>query len=112
MQCRSLDETPLALNGNYNSFMRTEEIFQRQFSSLEKLRKKGGAREVAEGTVKWFNEKKGFGFIENDEDGGDVFVHFSAIKAEGFKTLHEGQRVSFDIENGRRGPSAVNVTAL
>ncbi len=67
---------------------------------------------MAEGTIKWFNEKKGFGFIENGDGGEDVFVHFSAIQAEGFKTLHEGQRVSFDIENGAKGLSAVNVVAL
>ncbi len=67
---------------------------------------------MAEGTVKWFNEKKGFGFIENSEGGEDVFVHFSAIQAEGFKTLHEGQRVSFEIENGAKGLSAINVVAL
>ena len=66
---------------------------------------------MAEGKVKWFNEAKGFGFIENSE-GGDVFVHFSAIQASGFKTLQEGARVSFDIEQGPKGPSAVNVKAL
>ncbi|NQU03430.1 MAG: cold-shock protein [Syntrophaceae bacterium] len=66
---------------------------------------------MAEGTVKWFNERKGFGFIEKD-DGGDVFVHHSAIEAEGFRTLYEGQRVSFDIEQGTKGPAAVNVKAL
>ncbi|MFZ3115893.1 MAG: cold-shock protein [Syntrophales bacterium] len=63
---------------------------------------------MAEGKVKWFNEKKGFGFIENDE-GGDVFVHYSAIQGNGFRTLGEGQRISFDIEQGSKGPSAVNV---
>ncbi len=61
-----------------------------------------------EGVVKWFNEKKGFGFIQRD-DGDDVFVHFSAIKADGFKTLHEGDRVSFDIVNGDKGARAANV---
>jgi CspA family cold shock protein len=66
---------------------------------------------MAEGKVKWFNEGKGFGFIENSE-GGDVFVHFSAIQASGFKTLQEGASVSFDIEQGPKGPSAVNVTLL
>ena len=60
------------------------------------------------GTVKWFNSEKGFGFIER-ENGGDVFVHFSAIQGEGFKTLEEGQAVRFDIEEGNRGPQAANV---
>ncbi|GIO23286.1 cold-shock protein CspD [Oceanobacillus sp. J11TS1] len=60
------------------------------------------------GSVKWFNAEKGFGFIEV-EGGDDVFVHFSAIQGEGFKTLEEGQTVSFDIEEGNRGPQATNV---
>lgn len=60
------------------------------------------------GTVKWFNAEKGFGFIER-EGGEDVFVHFSAIKVEGYKSLEEGQRVQFDIEKGQRGPQAANV---
>jgi CspA family cold shock protein len=60
------------------------------------------------GTVKWFNPEKGFGFIER-EGGEDVFVHFSAIQAEGYKSLQEGQRVEFDIEQGQRGPQAANV---
>ncbi|HWJ80141.1 MAG TPA: cold-shock protein [Niallia sp.] len=64
---------------------------------------------MATGKVKWFNSEKGFGFIEV-EGGEDVFVHFSAIQTEGFKTLDEGQEVSFEIEEGSRGPQAVNVT--
>lgn len=63
---------------------------------------------MTEGTVKWFNADKGFGFIEV-EGQNDVFVHFSAIQGEGFKTLDEGQRVTFDIEEGQRGPQATNV---
>ncbi|MCD6153759.1 MAG: cold-shock protein [Syntrophobacterales bacterium] len=66
---------------------------------------------MPEGTVKWFNESKGFGFIENDE-GGDVFVHYSAIQSEGFKVLYENQRVAFDIEQGKKGPAAANVKAV
>jgi CspA family cold shock protein len=64
-----------------------------------------------QGKVKWFNAEKGYGFIER-EDGGDVFVHFSAIQAEGFKTLEEGQAVEFDIVEGARGPQAANVVKL
>ena len=63
---------------------------------------------MANGIVKWFNDSKGFGFIEQ-EDGADVFVHFSEIKADGFKSLSEGERVTFEIEQGQKGPSAKNV---
>ncbi|PVZ85954.1 cold-shock protein [Serratia sp. S1B] len=64
------------------------------------------------GSVKWFNESKGFGFITPEDGSKDVFVHFSAITSNGFKTLAEGQRVEFEITNGAKGPSAANVTAI
>ena len=66
---------------------------------------------MANGTVKWFNERKGFGFIEQ-EDGPDVFVHYTGITGSGFRTLREGDSVSFDIQEGNKGPVAVNVRAL
>ena len=66
---------------------------------------------MAEGTVKWFSEKKGYGFIEMEE-GRDVFVHYSSIDVPGFKTLAEGERVSFDVEESERGPVAKNVNKL
>ncbi len=66
---------------------------------------------MGKGIVKWFSDKKGFGFIEQ-EDGGDIFVHHSAISASGFRSLSEGDRVTFDVEEGDRGPSAKNVTKI
>jgi cold shock protein len=66
---------------------------------------------MVQGKVKWFNAEKGFGFIEK-EGGGDVFVHFSAIQSQGFKTLEEGQSVEFDVVDGDRGPQAANVILL
>jgi len=75
------------------------EIFRKEASAL------------AEGVVKWFNEKKGYGFISM-EDGKDIFVHYSSIDTAGFKTLTEGDKVSFDIEESNRGPVAKNVSKL
>jgi CspA family cold shock protein len=66
---------------------------------------------MAEGTVKWFNDSKGFGFITQDE-GGDLFVHHSAIQGEGFKSLSEGQRVEFEVVKGQKGPAAANVRKI
>ncbi|MBY0099360.1 cold-shock protein [Mesobacillus maritimus] len=66
---------------------------------------------MEQGTVKWFNAEKGFGFIER-EGGDDVFVHFSAIQSEGFKSLDEGQKVTFEVEQGQRGPQASNVQKI
>ena len=67
---------------------------------------------MATGTVKWFNDSKGFGFITQDNGGPDVFAHFSAIQGSGFKTLAEGQAVSFDLEDGPKGPQASNIVAV
>jgi len=66
---------------------------------------------MVKGTVKWFNEKKGFGFLSRD-GGEDVFVHYSAIQGDGFKKLEEGQEVEFEVQDGPKGPQAVNVTAV
>lgn len=66
---------------------------------------------MTEGTVKWFNEAKGFGFIEQD-NGPDVFVHFSQIQGDGFKTLYEGDRVSFEVTDGQKGPQSSNVQKI
>lgn len=75
------------------------------------LRSTRGIQVMQNGKVKWFNNEKGYGFIEV-EGGSDVFVHFSAIQSEGYKSLEEGQEVSFEIVEGNRGPQAANVTKL
>ena len=67
---------------------------------------------MAEGTIKWFSDQKGYGFVTPDNSGKDVFVHFSALQGEGFKTLAEGQRISFDITQGPKGDQAANVVKL
>lgn len=67
---------------------------------------------MATGTVKWFNDSKGFGFVAPDDGGADVFVHFSAIAADGFRTLAEGQKVSFEVEDGPKGPQAKDVNPV
>ena len=71
-----------------------------------------GAKGMAQGTVKWFNDEKGYGFISPDEGGEDVFVHHSGIAGNGFKSLDEGAKVSYETESGPKGPSAANVTTL
>jgi CspA family cold shock protein len=70
------------------------------------------AAEMANGVVKWFSDKKGFGFIEQEEGQGDIFVHFSSIQADGFKTLAEGDRVTFEVEQTSRGPAAAKVVRV
>ena len=78
---------------------------------LDEERRKGGIKALANGTVKWFNNRKGFGFIQQ-EDGPDLFVHFSSIEADGYKTLNEGEEVTFEVEEGERGPKAVKVSRV
>lgn len=86
-------------------------FFGEWYDPLDALMINGGNIEMAKGTVKWFNGKKGYGFI-CDEEGKDVFVHFSGLNMEGFKTLDEGDVVEYDLIEGEKGPQATNVTKL
>ena len=74
--------------------------------------KKGGLRYMPQGTVKWFNDEKGYGFISPDEGGDDLFVHYTGINGSGFRSLEEGARVSYDATRGRKGMQAENVTIV
>ena len=74
------------------------------------MRKEGGRKRMAQGTVKWFNQDKGYGFITPDEGGEDIFVHFSAIEGSGFRNLQEGEKVTYEVGQGQKGPQAQNVS--
>ena len=96
--------------------VRVDDFFWADYAGTTKnnaqiIEQKEGEVEMAEGTVKWFNDAKGFGFISQD-DGPDVFVHFSQIQGDGFKTLNEGDRVSFDVTDGQKGPQSSNVQKI
>lgn len=77
-----------------------------------RLQTQRGKKQMARGTVKWFNDTKGFGFITPDDGGKDLFVHYKSIQNDGYKSLKEGQKVTFDVEQGQKGPAAVNVRGL
>jgi len=87
-------------------------VIVREMSAHAADQKPLGGMDKVQGRVKWFNPEKGYGFIEREDGGGDVFVHFSAIQMDGFKTLNEGEQVEFEIVEGARGPQAANVVRL
>jgi CspA family cold shock protein len=105
--CHPDDGVPHRQEGSCGFFV-FEPVQQMQPNRAQSVEQKEGEVEMAEGTVKWFNDAKGFGFISQD-DGPDVFVHFSSIQGDGFKSLAEGERVTFDVENGPKGLQASNV---
>ena len=92
--------------------MMRSRIYCRGLRAVRRLSEGKEKMRVAQGTVKWFNSDKGFGFISVDGGGQDVFVHFSAIESTGYRSLEENQRVEFDITQGQKGPQAEHVRAL
>jgi CspA family cold shock protein len=104
---RSLDSTPGEQHNSYTFFA---DLWNRGF--FREIRKTEGAHvERLKGTVKWFNNAKGYGFLGRD-DGADVFIHYSSITTEGYKSLQEGNQVEFEIVQGQKGPQAANVTKI
>jgi cold shock protein len=84
----------------------------RYFYGVKPRRKKGGLQDMPQGTVKWFNEEKGYGFITPDEGGDDLFVHYSGITGSGYRSLEEGSKVSYEATRGKKGMQAENVTLV